>query len=238
MEAHHWQLTEERENSLSTPSHQFHVLRAESKDPDQGSCKAILFAANYRRVEDSKGERGGQADEEGGDDAYEECREYRRWARQIERVEKTCVKLEEGRSQKPMSPIIILANHHHNSSTSFPEAKNRLSPPDRVHPERSWENKHLLRSYANGLSFVQIASFSEFSNGLVIHNKAEYRARFEALHQWQLFEDSELLRAGVFGIDENFAQTCSEKFSKGLVKRSEKQIWVLSQEWVFKALLS
>lgn len=53
-----------------------------------------------------------------------------------ERVEETSVMLEEGRSQKPTTPIVIIANHHQNSSTPFQEAKNGLSPPDRVHTER------------------------------------------------------------------------------------------------------
>lgn len=98
-------------------------------------------------------------------------------------------------------------------------------PSDRLW--KSWENKHLLRSYANGLSFAEIASTSQFSNGLVIRNEADCRARFEFLHQWQPSQDAELLRVGggAHGVDENenFARTCSERFSKGLVKRSEKQ---------------
>lgn len=95
-------------------------------------------------------------------------------------------------------------------------------PSDRLW--KCWENKHLLRSHANGLFFAQIAFSSEFSNGLVIRNEAECHARFEVLHQWQPFQDAGLLRlGGVLSVDESFARTSSDKFSKGLVKRSEKQ---------------
>lgn len=148
---------------------------------------------------------------------------------QNEQVEETSVNLEEGGSyMKPTTP------HHYNrlittTIAASPSKKRKTDylrliaciPSDRLW--KSWENKHLLRSYANGLSFAQIASSSEFSNSLVIRNEAECRARFEALQQWQPFQDAELLRVGGLGVDENFARTCSEKFSKGLVKRSEKQ---------------
>lgn len=114
--------------------------------------------------------------------------------------------------------------------TAAPPAKKRKPdylrliaciPSDRLW--KSWENKHLLRSYANGSSFAQIASSNEFSNGLLIRNEVECRAHFEFLHQWQPFQDAELLRAGSCSVDQNFGRTCAERFSKGMVKRSEKQ---------------
>lgn len=88
---------------------------------------------------------------------------------------------------------------------------------------KSWENKHLLRSHAAGLSFAQISASAEFSKGFVIRTEDECRERYETLQEWQLFQDEELLRAGESGENENFAAVCANKFSKGLVKRSEQQ---------------
>ena len=94
-------------------------------------------------------------------------------------------------------------------------------PSDRLW--KSWENKHLLRSHAAGLSFAQISASAEFSEGFVIRTEGECRERYETLQEWQSFQDEELLRAGESGEYENFAVVCANKFSKGLVKRSEQQ---------------
>lgn len=61
---------------------------------------------------------------------------------------------------------------------------------------KSWENKHLLRSYAAGLSFAQISASREFSNGLVIRSEKECHEQYKALHEWQPMQDEELLRVG------------------------------------------
>lgn len=43
------------------------------------------------------------------------------------------------------------------------------------------------------------------------------------LHEWQPMQDEELLRVGEAEANEEFAQICSAKFSRGLVKRSAEQ---------------
>lgn len=88
---------------------------------------------------------------------------------------------------------------------------------------KSWENKHLLRSYAAGSSFAQISASREFSNGLVIRSEKECHERYKFLQEWQLFQDEELLRVGGTEGNEDFAQICSVNFSRGLVKRSAEQ---------------
>lgn len=85
---------------------------------------------------------------------------------------------------------------------------------------KSWENKHLLRSYAAGSSFAQISASREFSNGLVIRSEKECHERYKVLQEWQPFQDEELLRVGE---NEDFARICSVNFSRGLVKRSAEQ---------------
>lgn len=57
----------------------------------------------------------------------------------------------------------------------------------------------------------------------MIRTEDECRERYETLQEWQSFQDEELLRAGESGEKENFAVVCANKFSKGLVKRSEQQ---------------
>lgn len=88
---------------------------------------------------------------------------------------------------------------------------------------KSWENKHLLRSYAAGLSFAQISASREFSNGLVIRSEKECHEQYKVLHEWQPMQDEELLRVGQSKANEEFSQICSAKLSRGLVKRSAEQ---------------
>lgn len=88
---------------------------------------------------------------------------------------------------------------------------------------KSWENKHLVRSYAAGSSFAQISASREFSNGLVIRSEKECQERCKTLNEWQPLQDKELLRVGETEANEDFARICSVNFSRGLVKRSVEQ---------------